>query len=154
MALITEQLIVEVEVEGVTVKGKLLSTSEKDALRVKNYKLVEYTVVDENGEERKDERVVVGPGYARDLFANSIIDISGKNAVDKAGDPIKCDEATLCEIYEYNTDFAQKAGVKISAAINKIRGNDLKNLKPGLNGTSDQGKPVAKSAKKKSSKSA
>ena len=74
MKFITEQIHVEVEVDGVKVKGRILGTSEINAIRVKNYKIVEHTIVDsKTEEERKEERVVVGENFARDLFVESIV---------------------------------------------------------------------------------
>jgi len=132
MRLLTRAVEVEVEVDGIKVKGRLLGTSEQDEIRRKNYKLVD------------DRMTLDAAGFGRDLFCAMITYIS-ENAVDMEGKPLKCDDATKTDIYEFNNDFAQAVAVKIAKAINDLRDGDIKNSKPGANGILHQAEPTAES---------
>jgi hypothetical protein len=134
MRLITRAIEVEVEVEGVKVKGRILGTSEQDAIRQKNYKLVD------------DRMTLDAAGFGKDLFCKMITGLSD-NAVDMDGKKLPFNEKTLTDIYEFNNDFAQKVAGKITKAINEMREGELKNSKPGVSGTLPQAAPVAKIAK-------
>lgn len=151
---ITGSIEVEVEVDGVLVKGRLLSTSEINEIRNKHYRLNEYIVIGKDGDERTEERVSLNTNnYAREIFTKTITSI-GENAVDLTGNKLQCTEETLRDIYDYNNDFSELAIRKIRSAIDDLRKDEKKILTPGQDGTSPQEEQPAQSAPNTSSKSA
>ena len=146
MRLITRQIEVEVEVDGVVVKGRMIGVSEQAKIRDKNYICVERKTKALDGTQSTEEKMVLDVAtFGRELFCACVTGL-GKNAVDMDGKPLKCNEQTKSDIYEFNNEFANEVVKKITKKITEMREGEIKNLKPGVSGTSNQAEPVAKSA--------
>lgn len=118
MKLITRQIEVDVEVDGVTVKGRVLSCTTLSELRDKNYKLVG---TGKNKRPKLDELE-----YGKDLFIAAVIEWD-ESVVDEDGKPLKCDEKNKSLVYEWNQGFAQAAMNEISKAVIELRSEEVKN---------------------------
>jgi len=151
MRLITKRIEVEVEVDGVKVKGRSLTTSEQSALRQKSYISVTRKAVDaDTGEESTDEKTVFsGSLFAKLLWVDVVIGLSD-NAVNEEGVKLECNEKDLSVIFEFNEDFTTKVIKRLTARFEQIRKGELKNSTTGVTGTLPQAEQTAKSAKKKS----
>lgn len=149
MRLITSNIEITVEVDEVEVKGRLVGLSEQAKIREQNFVIVKRKIVDDKGVDSVEERMILDTAaFGKQLFCATITGL-GDNAVDMDGNPLMCDDQTKGDIYEYNGDFAEKVMKKITAEIKQMRSGELKNLKPGASGTSNQAGQAAKSAKKK-----
>ena len=155
MSLITRRIELEVEVEGVKVKGQTLSTSEQTELRQNCFIDVVRQQVDEaTGEPLEPKTITVfSPAmYERALWIKTVVSLS-ENAVSvEEGEQLEANEKDLGNIYDWNEGFCKAVAKKLSKKFLEIKSGELKNSALGVDGTLPQSAPVAKSAKKKSSK--
>lgn len=114
MRLVTRSIEIEVEINGVTVTGRNLSSSEISAIRDKNYKTV-------NGETVLNEQK-----FGSDLFVAGVTGWSD-NVVDIDDKHLKCTDKNKALVYEWNQPFAQAVMNKITAEVVKIRKGEEKN---------------------------
>ena len=118
MRLVTRKIEIEVEVSGVTVKGRNLSSTEISEIRDKNYKTV--------GQGGEMQTILDEQSFGRDLFIAGIVGWSD-NVVDMDDKHLKCNDKNKALVYEWNQGFAQAAMNKITSEVVKIRKGEEKN---------------------------
>ena len=118
MRLITRQVEVEVEVNGVAVKGQVLSSDVLTKLRDKNYKSV--------GVGKNKKTVIDELAYGEDVFVEAVT-WWDEAIVDTDGKELKCTDKNKRLVYQWNQGFAQSAINKISQAVNALRTEEEKN---------------------------
>lgn len=118
MRLITRQIEVEVDVNGIQIKGKNLSAAEISAIRDKNYKTI--------GRGDVEKTVLDADSYGKDLFVE-VVTWWPDSVVDMEGKPLKCNAKNKALVYEWNQGFAQVAMQKITDAVVELRKGEEKN---------------------------
>ena len=152
MGLLTRRIEVDVEVDGVTVKGQTLSTVEQTELRQGCYIDVVREQVDALTEKPLEPKVVTvfSPSkYERLLWVKTVVSLS-ENAVNLEGEQLEVNEKNLGDIFDWNRDFVEAVVKKLNSKFKAIKKGELKNSKLGATGTLPQAEQPASSAEKKS----